>query len=582
MDLINKKILNSRKNEYRMLFIIGCLIGILCFLCIYGTKILDFTYTGWLMNGDMDLRQHFLGWCHFRTSDWHIPIGLIDSLSYPTNVSIIWTDSIPLFAVIFKLFRGVLPEAFQYFGLFGILCFALQGGISILIIRRFTENRTVCIVSVPFFTLSFTLLQRMYYHTALAAQWLILLAVLLWIYDEWMDSIWKKCLIWFGMGFLCVSIHSYFVPMVGMIMLGSLVDSFWKKRMTQTGSKLSQDLIYEIFAPTGVFCLAVLLNLFLLGAFYQSASPVGEGIGAFCSNLNTFFNSMGHSTMLKGLPVYGEFQYEGFAYLGAGMLMLAIRVLVLVIRYFVKHHTRINKDFIRQHRRNFLFVMTAVISMILAVFPTVSFGAERLFGVPYFGPFKTLMNIFRSNGRFIWVAMYLLMICVLVLIIREQQYFPFDDRKGRSQSVKKNDGGSMVLLLVMALLLQFADASGWMVEKRVYFAKDTHSFESVWEKAEDKIAGKKQFVFMYDENDWIMDTAYYAYEHDMTQNNYYYARSYADQINATIDQYRKELEQGKVREDTVYVFRKSDLKNVQYQGIKIEALGDHMIGIASP
>ena len=92
----------QRTREYQILFCIGSLIGILCFLCVYGVKILDFSYTEWLMNGDMDLRQHFLGWCHFRSSDWHLPIGLIDSLSDPIRVSVIWTDSIPLFAVLFK------------------------------------------------------------------------------------------------------------------------------------------------------------------------------------------------------------------------------------------------------------------------------------------------------------------------------------------------------------------------------------------------------------------------------------------------------------------------------------------------
>ena len=63
-------------------------------------------------------------------SDWHFPVGLIDTLSYPTSVSVIYTDSIPLVALIFKLFRNILPLRFQYFGMFGLFSFMLMGGIS--------------------------------------------------------------------------------------------------------------------------------------------------------------------------------------------------------------------------------------------------------------------------------------------------------------------------------------------------------------------------------------------------------------------------------------------------------------------
>ncbi len=568
------------KHEYHILFCIGSLLGILCFLCVYGVRILDVTYTGWLMNGDMDLRQHFLGWCHFRASDWHLPIGLIDSLSEPISVSVIWTDSIPLFAVIFKLFRGILPEMFQYFGLFGILCFALQGGISALLVRKFTDSRWICIVSVPFFTLSFTLLQRMYYHTALGAQWLLLLALLLWLYDERLGTVRKRCLIWAGMGFLCVAIHSYFVPMVGLIMLGSLADN-WMGTCGKTvllKKEKRSIFLQRVILPAGSYCLAALLNLLLLGAFYQDASPVGEGIGAFCSNLNTFFNSMGHSTMLRGLPVYGEFQYEGFAYLGAGMLLLLIRVAALLVKPIAARRIRFNRTFFDRHRRACLLGLVAMVFILLAVFPMVTFGETKLFGVPYPGPIKTVMNIFRSNGRFIWAPMYILMLGLITLITREQQYFPIVGRGTGRRSARERSSSTAILMLTMALLLQVADISGWIMEKRTYFAESIHSYQSVWEDATQQIANKSCFLFMYDENDWIMDTAYYAYQHHMTQNNYYYARSYSGQINAGIEEAYEELEQGMVREDTVYIFRKQDLEHFSCDELVLMPLGDHVIG----
>ena len=101
------------KKEEKILFLWGLFAGFLCFLLMFGVKVLDVTYDAWIFYGDIDLRQHYLGWCHFRTSDWHFPLGMIDSLSYPHSVSVIWTDAIPLFALFFKIFREILPETFQ-------------------------------------------------------------------------------------------------------------------------------------------------------------------------------------------------------------------------------------------------------------------------------------------------------------------------------------------------------------------------------------------------------------------------------------------------------------------------------------
>ena len=87
----------------KLLFVICAVIGAVCFIGIYGTNVLDFTNVGWLFDNDHDLRQHYIAWCRFRSDPWDFPIGLISSLSYPNSMSVIYTDSIPIFAVLFKL-----------------------------------------------------------------------------------------------------------------------------------------------------------------------------------------------------------------------------------------------------------------------------------------------------------------------------------------------------------------------------------------------------------------------------------------------------------------------------------------------
>lgn len=60
-------------------------------------------------------------------------------------VSIVYTDSIPLFALLFKILSPLLPANFQYFGLFELLSYALMGGFGALFVRAFQkEARSVC------------------------------------------------------------------------------------------------------------------------------------------------------------------------------------------------------------------------------------------------------------------------------------------------------------------------------------------------------------------------------------------------------------------------------------------------------
>ena len=61
----------------------------------------------------------------FRNSGWHFPVGLMDTITYPELYSVVYTDAVPAFAVVFKILSPVFPKTFQYFGIWGLLCFIL-------------------------------------------------------------------------------------------------------------------------------------------------------------------------------------------------------------------------------------------------------------------------------------------------------------------------------------------------------------------------------------------------------------------------------------------------------------------------
>lgn len=214
MRLMNK----SRRTAAILL---SALLGAVAFILIYGYRVLIPTYADWMMLGGGDPQQHYLGWRFFQQSSWYFPIGMMDNLGYPIMTSVVFTDSIPLFAVIFKLLTPLLPANFQYFGIWGILCFMPQGALGALICLRYARSPVQAVLGSLLFILSPPILHRMFYHTTLAGHWIILLGLTLVVYHQFLA---KRpalaILLWGLLGGLIASIHLYFLPMCGILCIG--------------------------------------------------------------------------------------------------------------------------------------------------------------------------------------------------------------------------------------------------------------------------------------------------------------------------------------------------------------------------
>ena len=87
----------------------GALLGVLVFLAVYGVRVLDPTSVDWILNSlSPDPIQHYLGWELFRRSPVHLPyIGANYNAVYPFRTSVLFTDSLPLAAVL----TPNIPEA---------------------------------------------------------------------------------------------------------------------------------------------------------------------------------------------------------------------------------------------------------------------------------------------------------------------------------------------------------------------------------------------------------------------------------------------------------------------------------------
>lgn len=509
-----------KKHPVILLFLLGFVLGALLFVLTYGVKVLDVTYDAWIFRiKDVDIHQHYLGWCHFRACPWNFPPGLMDSLSYPYKISVLWTDSIPLFAMIFKCFRNVLPETFQYFGLYGLLSFALTGAFSAVLVHRITENPLFSLLSVPLFAESFPMLQRMFYHTSLTAHYLIIIPLLFILYGSCKWSVKKKCLLWGGYFFITVLLHPYLWAIGAVIAVSAFI---YEIKIT---GNFNPALI------TGaVSALLTFTALWLCGAFYGNVTASYK-LGGFEANLNCFINPLGFGRLLPELPLQGPNQYEGFAYLGAGGILLVLTALVFFIIFNSKVYWQ---------KGSFIFILIPVFSL-MAVFPDFTLNSKLLFSVKVPGMLERILGIFRSNGRFIWPALILLYLLSLMIIF----YTGWEKKKALPYVV-----------LVLCLVLQFADMSAFISGTREQYGEIKKPWHSDLEDPVlmEKLSQYNHIVLVTPDSYRMERSAYFAVKNGLTVNRFYFARNIDDEINETLSSYHDSCREGQTPDNVIFVF----------------------------
>ena len=119
----------------------------------------------------------------FKNDIWRFPLGSNPNFGDGISNSIIYSDSIPILALLFKSINFLLPEKFQYISIWLIICFFLQGILSYFLIFKITNNRRLSIIFSFFFLLFPPALYRIGWHPALFGHWTLILTIGL-IFDK--------------------------------------------------------------------------------------------------------------------------------------------------------------------------------------------------------------------------------------------------------------------------------------------------------------------------------------------------------------------------------------------------------------
>lgn len=385
----------SKINNYKDFWgeILAGGLGGLFFLYFWG-EILDPTYVDWAIIGGIDTFQHYIGWLFYKDNSFTYPIGLVRDLGYPVGIPILYMDSIPIAAFLFKILSPLLPAEFQYFGIWALFSFVLQGVLGYKLVKQIFNDKTIIIVSSLFFIISPIMIFRLAHHISLVSHWIILAGLYLII--KYRNSFPTKN--WLLLEVLSVLIHPYFLFMITPLMIVHLTDLYFNKDF------IFKKVILHLFNHV----LVILVVSFVTGVFYigNSAAP---GLGDFSMNLNALFNPLQEewSRFLNPLSTHPS-QREGFNYLGLGMLIL----LPLSILSFFYHFSL--SEILGHIKRYWSYYMLGLGFTAFAISPHVRWNDHTLVDISIPVNFlRDILSTFRSSGRFFWPVYYSLFLIAL-------------------------------------------------------------------------------------------------------------------------------------------------------------------------
>ena len=386
------------------------LLGAFIFVAIYGFAPLDITYDGWILNGyiETDITQSYAGWLSYLKSETFFPLTYSALTAYPFGDWASLADSIPIAMFFFKLMSPVLPQTFQFFGVFCCFAMAMQALSASFLLRLFCKNELQVLLGSVLFCVSPVMLERMFRHNALASHWMIVMALYLYFKGE---TTRKNVAIKLGaLSVLTIFVHTYFAPMIIGLFLAFVMDGLWSKR-----ARWHECLV---FAISVALCF---VSMKLTGLLTLSVSDT-SGYGTMGMNLNALFNPVSldtnwwvpgggklHWSAFLPMRALAHNNVESFNYLGLGVI-LSLVCFCAHMGYLLLRDRKKLFGWIKKLYRNHLFlVLFLACSTVFAISNVVCAFSYQLFAIPLPDAVLKLFNVFRASGRLFWPVNYILL-----------------------------------------------------------------------------------------------------------------------------------------------------------------------------
>jgi Family of unknown function (DUF6311) len=386
-----------------------------------------------------DLAQTLTGHLAFQADAWRWPLLRAANLMWPHGLSIAMTDSNPLVSLLAKLLAGLRGRPTNLLGLWLGACLVLQPVAAVYALRgtgcrswEAAVAAAVLAICCPALLFRFEL-----GHVNLCGHFVLLFALGMASRKTAAGhgAVWRD---WVGpcaLLTIAVLVHPYLFVFAGVLLAAPAIEPLlahrpgWERFV----------LWYSV-----ALALPVLVFLMLSGTLGSGE----KGFGFYSMNLLSPVWPQRSGLFGPGLPILDATggQYEGYNYLGSGLLLLIGLALVVLVR---TEPGPLPPAPSRKGRGGFILVLLGLGA--LAVSTRVFAGKVLLVSLGT-RPWDQIFGMVHASGRAFWAVGYALMISALAVLARHL-----------SRPV-------LVGVLILAVGLQFADTAPLRADVRSVFA----------------------------------------------------------------------------------------------------------------
>jgi hypothetical protein len=374
---------------------VAALLAVCLFFGIYGDPLAFLAgESGFFEVGDAP--QHVTGWLLYAKDLWHWPLLVTRLISPPDGVTIALTDSIPLAALIFKPFAGILPENFHYFGLWHLGSKIAQATGGVFLIRSLGQRGLVASCVAASMALLWPAALDRVAHTALGSHGVLLFA--LGLYFRGLANGWtvrRSIAAFTAISVVGLLIHPYLLAMIFPLGLAFAGDRLFR----------TKDFVGSAVIVGSVTLLVAGVALAL--GYSSGGSGHAEGFAHFSMNLLSPF--CGGSLAVCATPdATGGQAVEGYNYLGTGTFIVILAA-VLIARW---------QDAGAWLTRHALLLALLAGLTIYSLSNQIFLGDQHIFSYSMLPIHERLSEVFRASGRFFWLVGYVLLFLGLAKVLQ--------------------------------------------------------------------------------------------------------------------------------------------------------------------
>lgn len=506
--------LNTLNNQ----FFLSVVANTALFIAFTGGTILIPSNIEWLMWGDS--ATHYLGWEFFRRGPLTVwPLGESPLYGAGYSSSVVYSDSIPLFAIPLKFVLRGFSGQFQYLGFWIYCCFVGQGVAAIKLLRSLSVQNCYVLPLSLMFSLMPGFLYRMvtggYGHMALVGHFLVLLALGM-VLRPYETRSWLILLIF------ALLVHAYLFLLVTAIYFSGFLRFVVKRERSESWNWIAAPLksITWIFIWVGLAAYA--------SGYFKTAEWSDDGFGVFRADLLTFFDPntvdfFGWSRLAEDIP-WTDGSHEGYAFLGVGVLLL----LVIGARLLGKGV-----------KQSSALLPVACGLFVVSLSNRIMADGEELLVIPIPDAIAPAFGAIRSSGRLAWPLMYVVL-CIAIVAVT-------------SAKLPKI---AALFLIFSALGIQVFDSMPAYREIRERFVESSRDPSVLPSPQWDELAQDKSCLYtvptQFKGQNWI-SFAELALRHEMSTNASYLVRFEAEKIQRQSEDLSRNLSDGELSSDCLYV-----------------------------